>query len=401
MLKKKTIILSFVSHYLPGYKAGGPIRTLANMVDRLGDEFQFNIITADRDFNDTKAYAGPEIGRWNRVSKADVLYTSQKMRSLKVFRKILSSTQSDIIYLNSFFSHHFTIRPLLLRRLNLISSIPFILAPRGEFSPGALGLKSLKKTMYIWTAKAFGLYHGIIWHASSEYEEVDIRRWFGRDVQVVVAPNLLPLIHLEDELQTKRKKASGSLKIIFLSRISRKKNLHIALKMLNGLKGKVSFNIYGPMEDKNYWAECKKIIAALPENIKVRYCSSVEHANVSTVMSEHDIFFLPTLGENFGHVILEAICAGCPVLISDQTPWRDLARKGIGWDLPLNNSAMFRQVLQTCIDMNQGEYDILSKRARKYGFMIAKDDGVVEQNRHLFQLALSTASNNSQERIIV
>jgi len=52
-------ILTSVGYYLPGYKAGGPIRTLANMVDKLGDDFQFKIVTADRDFDDMKPY--PEI----------------------------------------------------------------------------------------------------------------------------------------------------------------------------------------------------------------------------------------------------------------------------------------------------------------------------------------------------
>ncbi len=45
-------ILAFIGHYLPGYKAGGPIRTLENMVDALGDEFEFRIVTSDRDLGD-------------------------------------------------------------------------------------------------------------------------------------------------------------------------------------------------------------------------------------------------------------------------------------------------------------------------------------------------------------
>ena len=45
----RPIILSFAGHYLPGYKAGGPIRSIANMVDQLGDEFDFRIVAGDRD----------------------------------------------------------------------------------------------------------------------------------------------------------------------------------------------------------------------------------------------------------------------------------------------------------------------------------------------------------------
>ena len=144
MERRKLIILTFVGYYLPGYKAGGPIRTVANMVERLGNDFQFKIVTADRDLGDTDNYSSVKIDEWNRVGNGNVFYTSPKMRSLKEYRKIFYSTDSDVIYLNSFFSPYFTIKPLLLRRLRLIPTKPVIVAPRGEFSPGALGLKNQK-----------------------------------------------------------------------------------------------------------------------------------------------------------------------------------------------------------------------------------------------------------------
>ena len=37
----KLNILIFADYYLPGFKAGGPIKTLSNLVDQLGDEFHF------------------------------------------------------------------------------------------------------------------------------------------------------------------------------------------------------------------------------------------------------------------------------------------------------------------------------------------------------------------------
>ena len=388
----KNTILTFVGYYLPGYKAGGPIRTLANMVDHLGDEFEFKIVTADRDFDDIKPYPVIRIDGWNRVDRADVFYMSPNRRSLRDFRRLLCSTEYDIFYLNSFFSPHFTIKPLLLRRLRLIPDRPIVIAPRGEFSPGALGLKSLKKRVYITVAKVLGLYKGAVWQASSKHEEADIRQWFGSGARVLIAPNLPPVINAADEPKAVKGKTKGCLKIIFLSRISRMKNLDGALKMLKELKGEIQVNIYGPMEDKTYWAECQKIISSLSENIKVKYCGSIAHDKVGVVMREHDLFFLPTLGENFGHVILEALCTGCPVLISDQTPWRDLEEKGVGWDLPLSKPEMFREVLQRCVDMNNEEYVKWSERAQECGLGLTKDDGVVEQNRQLFQRAVSKES---------
>ncbi|NOQ45986.1 MAG: glycosyltransferase [Desulfobulbaceae bacterium] len=387
-------ILTSVGYYLPGYKSGGPIRTIANLVDRLGDEFQFKIVTADRDSGDKKSYRNIKVADWNRVGKAMVFYMPLKKRSLRDFKRFLCSTEYDVLYLNSFFSPHFTIKPLLLRRLRLIADKPLIIAPRGEFSPGALGLKSFKKRVYMTVAKALGLYKDIIWQASSEHEELYIRRWFGRNARVMVAPNLPPLLNVADELVVVSYKTKGCLKIIFLSRISRMKNLDGALEMLKGLKEEIQFNIYGPMEDKSYWAECQKIIGGLPGNIEVRYCGSVKHDKVGATMREHDLFFLPTLGENFGHVILEALYAGCPVLISDQTPWRDLEEKGIGWDLALSKPEMFQDVLQRCVDMNDEEYVKWSERARVYGLQVSQDDKVVEQNRQLFHYAVGMRSNS-------
>ena len=388
MANKKCSILTFTDFYLPGYKAGGPIRTLANMVDQLGDEFEFKIITADRDFDDNSTYKAITVGCWNKVSKADVFYLSPHMRSIKEFRKVICSTEYDVIYLNSFFSPRFTIQILLLRRLRLIPDKPLILAPRGEFSLGALALKRLKKRVYLLLAKVFGLCGSIIWQASSKHEEADIRLWFVDKASVAIAPDIPPAVHAADVSLLKEKKTKGSLKIIFLSRLSRKKNLDTALKMLVGLKGKIHFDIYGPIEDKGYWGECEKIIGNLPENINIQYCGTVTHERVSMVMSEHDLFFLPTLGENFGHVILEALVAGSPVLLSDQTPWRDLQEKGVGWDLSLAKPDMFQDVLQNCVDMDDVEYVKWSERARMYGLAVSKDSEVVEQNRNLFNHAV-------------
>jgi len=113
-------ILTLADFYLPGYKAGGALRTIANMVDHLGNEFQFKIVALDRDFDDTRPYPGIRLDCWNRAGKADVFYMSPKRRSLSDFKKLFYSTGYDVIYLNSFFSPHFTIKPLLLRRLRLI-----------------------------------------------------------------------------------------------------------------------------------------------------------------------------------------------------------------------------------------------------------------------------------------
>jgi len=90
----KPCIFTLSDHYLPGYKAGGPIRTLNNMFDQLGNEFRFKIMTRDRDFGDNKHYPGIKLDDWNSVSKADVFYMPPNRRSLSDFKKLLCSTDT-------------------------------------------------------------------------------------------------------------------------------------------------------------------------------------------------------------------------------------------------------------------------------------------------------------------
>lgn len=387
MIKRHPVVLIASDYYLPGNKGGGAVHALANMVSRLGGSWVFKIITRDRDFGDATAYQQLNVADSNRLDKADVIYLSPR-KQLWALLSLVRKTEFDVLYLNSFFSPAFTFPLLFFRKLGLIARRPLIVAPRGEFSPGALIIKRYKKRAYISLIKALGLCSDAVWHVSTEYEEADVRRYFGRKAQVIIARDCLPEnTDLGADIAVKRKKI-GQLDIIFLSRICRKKNLDGALSMLSGLRGKVRLHIYGPKEDPDYWHACHVIIDRLPANIEVEYCGAVEHDEVLSVIEKHHLFFLPTHGENFGFVIFEALLAGRPILISDQTPWRDLKVKGVGWELPLAETEHFREVLQECIDMDQDSFSELSRKARAYGLQILSDDPSVEQSMHLFRAAL-------------
>jgi len=114
----------------------------------------------------------------------------------------------------------------------------------------------------------------------------------------------------------------------------------------------------------------------------------VEHESVGRIFAEHNLFLFPTLGENFGHVICEALSAGCPVLISDQTPWRNLQKEGVGWDIPLAETERFRAVLQQCVNGGDEWYASLAARASEYANKVVSDPAIVEENRRLFRYAI-------------
>ena len=393
----KPIIMVPTDAYLPGYKSGGPIRTLANMVEQLGDEFAFYIATRDREIHDSTAYPNCQTGIWQALGKAKVIYFSPKQWSWPVARRVVLDTPCDVMYLNSVFSPRYTLLPLAIQLARAIPSMPTILAPRGELSLGALALKKAKKHVFLRCMRIAGLYRNVEWQASSAEEEADIRRCFGNKASVSIAPNLRSSCFGDVRALTKRK-LPGKATIAFLSRISRTKNLDGALRLLAGVRGRVDLHIYGPKEDPAYWEECTRIMATLPNNIRVEYHGAVLNEEVQYTLAKHDLFLLPTLGENFGHVFVEAFLAGLPIITSDRTPWRGLKARGVGYDLPLEQPEAFREAIQQFVDMDDVQYRQWSQRARTYGEQVATDPNVIEANRRLFLNALAKSPSRPRLR---
>lgn len=390
-------VLMLVKHYLPGFKSGGPIRSLANLVERLGDEFDFTIVTYDRDSGDQRPYSGISDTSAQRVGKAEVIYLNATQWHFFDLAKIIRDCRPDVLYINSFFQTQFGVAPIILRYLKLLPRVPVILAPRGEFCIGALGLKPAKKRLYLALSKTLAMHRDITWQASSRFEAAEVRGLIARTngararagqrdavLVVPVVPDLLPAAFTPRRREGPPK-TTGHLRAVFLSRLAPKKNLLEALHMLAKVRGRVDFTIYGPIEDRDYWSKCRDAITALPANIGVRYAGPIEHGRVVDTLIQHDLFFFPTLGENYGHVIVEAMLAGCLLLLSDRTPWRNLASAGIGWDLPLEQPQRFSAVIEECIAMDARTFAQGSERATAFAMRQATDPSTVEANRSLFR----------------
>lgn len=388
----KPVILVFAGYYLPGYRGGGPIRTISNMVNCLSDDFDFRIVTRDRDLHDQCAYENVKVDAWNTLGKAQVFYVSPAKLGLGEVVKLIRETHYDVLYLNSAFDPVFTLRPLLARRLGLVERCPVVVAPRGEFSDGALRLKSCKKASFIKLARFLDFYRGILWHASSELEAADIRRvtklkfdQIGIAGDIVIAPNLInSSCETAAPRRFQREHRKGLVKACFLSRIAPMKNLDFALAVLSRVKTEVIFDIYGPQEDLRYWGECQALIARLPPNVKVAYKGSVDPSMVLPVISQYDVFFVPSRGENFGHVFLEALFAGVPILVSDRTPWLGLVEKCIGWDISLDQPDEFAKVLNSVSAWDSEMHRTVSQFCMQYACQYVEDKYALEKNRQLF-----------------
>lgn len=381
----KPVILVFNGFYLPGFKAGGPIRTLANMAEGLGDDFSFRIVTRDRDAGDLHPYPGIRVNQWNTLGGSQVFYADPQGASFGGIVQLLRETNPDVVYLNSFFDPTFTVRPLVARFAGCVDSrVPWVIAPRGEFARAALAVKPVKKTVFLTVAKVTGLYKGLVWQASSEHERQDIQREFGIPLdQIRVAPDMTAPVAATAPSRRARERGDASLRLCFLSRISPMKNLDFAIEVLRGARCPISFDIYGPSDDQTYAAACRDAAASLPANVRVAWKGEVDHQHVGTTFAGYDAFFFPSRGENFGHVVFESLAAGTPVLVSDRTPWRDLDARNAGWVRPLETGA-FLAVIEALAAMPDEERLAMSQAAWQYSREIARSSDVRIRNQALF-----------------
>ena len=378
-------ILAFLDYFTPGYKAGGPIRYMENLISQLKEDFSFRIVTRDRDVGDIKPYANVVTEEWvDRGSHAKIMYLPPGRLHWRAIKQILDQTEHDLLNINSVFSVPFSIQTFGLRFAGKIRGRPIVLAPRGELARSALAKSALRKRVYLSTARSLGLFDDVVWQASSDHEVIDIQRQFP-GAQTVLAPEPMTT---PGPSPSPRQKEKGNLRLVFISRLHRVKNLDYVLKSLMKVRTQVELRIFGPQEDHSYFEECNKLMDLLPQHVRATYCGSLHPTEVPGILREADLFILPTKGENFGHIIAEALCAGTPVLISDQTPWKDLESNMAGWALPLKDTGRFVATLDHVGDMDAAQHHIWAMGAWRYANQCGRDPNVSRANKLLFEKAI-------------
>ena len=356
------VILLFTDWYEPGYKAGGPIQSCRNIVNILKEEYEFYIVCSDRDLGDKNPYPNIPVNEWVKTkSGPNIWYASPNFITGKSVKKIIDTVHPDFVYFNSMYSPLYTLLPLWVLLRNKFSG-KMILAPRGMLHKGALKRKFFKKYVFLRLFRFISWHKKVIFHATNKQEQKDILSFFSTKADITVLDNIPNTSFRQWHPKLKK---PNELNCVFVSRIHPKKNLHYFIRLLSEIRydGKLNFDIYGVEEDKNYAEDCKHLSSSLGANIHVEFKGPIPYTQVFGTMQGYHLFVLPTLGENYGHVIYEALSAGDPVLISDQTPWRNLEKEKAGWDLPLLEKDKFKEAIREAMAWNQEKYDEWSKNA--------------------------------------
>lgn len=377
-------ICIFIDWYLPGFKAGGPIQSVANMVAHLSKYKKFYIITRNTDYCETTPYENIEANTWTKIAQnVHVFYISSDQVNLKTMKALLTQNKFEKIYLNGIFSTWFTLIPLYV--CNTLRFDHVIVGARGMLAPAALSIKKKKKQLFIHLTKYLRLFKRVSFHATNQEEANQISKIIGGKNRIYIAANLPKLKANQSFIGIA--KQTDSLKLINVARIAPEKNLLYALECLMHVKSRVEFNFYGPIYDEEYWKRCQAQIQQLPSNVLASYKGPIDNSKVGIELAMHHVMFMPTQGENFGHIILESLQMGRPVIISDLTPWKNLNEKMCGYDLPLHSKTAFAEAIDAFAKMQNDEYESWCNKAYQFAIDFSKDGEDLENNKLLFSIS--------------
>ena len=260
------------------------------------------------------------------------------------------------------FSFYFSILPLILAVLSGKFK-KIVLAPRGMLSKGSLSIKFWKKKLFLSLFRFLSLHTKIIFHATSAKEKDDIVRVFGLETKIFQANNV---INKPGELKSKKEKGEKFVNLVSIARISPVKNILYLLELIKNSQCEIKLSIYGSTNDIVYYDKCLSFIKKNKLENRVIIQGEVPHKEIENILAGSHFFILPSLGENFGYAIYEALAVGIPVIISNKTHWRDLEEKKAGWDISLEQLDKFVEVINTCAAMDEVEYNEWSQGAYNY-----------------------------------
>lgn len=355
---KKLLIMA--SLFWPQKKSGGPPVSILNLAMSVRDKFEISIISKNHEINDDKPLEGIASG-WNSFEFGKAYYTPKGEHSFKQVYALIEEVKPDVIYQNSFFSID-DLLPVLIYKLKH-KQVKVIVAPRGEFYPERIQVGKAKKMIYSKLFMLSGLLHDVYFQGTGEEE-------CKQEMELLDIPeghiyNIQNLSVIADLDRKELLKDKGSARLVYIARVHPTKNTLKAIEWLTQVNGCIEYDIYGSIEDKEYWARCEEVIAKLPADKTVRYMGVIEHDAVAQVLSSYHAYYMPTTGENFGHSIVESMLLGRPVIISDQTPWTTVNTHG-GFSVELKNESGFVKAIQTLCDMGQTEYDVRCEKVREY-----------------------------------
>jgi glycosyltransferase involved in cell wall biosynthesis len=271
--------------------------------------------------------------------------------------KFSEINESNIYVLNSIFGK--TNRKSLLNLILSKHSPKVIYIPRGELSSGSMSNRLLLKTFYVFFLRIIINLISVKWVATSLSESNFIEKRIGK-ADIAICPNLIDFKNMRSD-----KLSFPTKNLVSIGRIEKKKNQYWLSKLNKEI------DIIGPsLREKEY-------VDLVINAKKLHVLGGKNPDEMIKIYRDYKVNLLPTLNENFGHVIVESILSGTPVIVSENTPWTDFIndnKLGMAvkldvksWDLAINEVLNNNKEYKTnCINSIEKFKELNSKYENKW-----------------------------------
>ena len=373
-------ILVLIEWFCHTNKVDDTIIACRNLISCLSHQYCFYIFTVN------SSNKGIVYDQW--IAQGDnsfIWYASKKSLTSDLIKQIIMDVNPHTIYLNCIFSLHFSLLPLfVLNKIKYAGKI--VIAPPGMLKNDIIECSTFKKKAFAFLLRHISRRPNVFFQATSLKEAYRLKKYVGNKCRVLVVENVPNTDHT---LFDKKSKEKGTIKCVFVSAMQPGENLLFALEVLQAVDERyhVQFDIFGSIGDRKYVIKCLEATANLPEHIKVNFCKPIPDARFMQKLGEYHLLFLPTQGENCGHinVAIEAMSSGCIALTSDQTPWHDVETFNAGWALSLNDPLHFVEKIQMVCDMDSETFDQMAVNARGYAHTYYRQLNFAKKYEALFE----------------
>ena len=361
MSSTKTILI-FTDWYIPGSKAGGPIQSVFNLANLLSRHFIVKVVCRDRDLNSSTCYERIKQNEWIEISSQHfVYYASPENTKISLIKELIKENKNNVIYINGLYSLYFSILPAFFANYFSVKSV--FIAVRGMLHASALSVKKNKKLIFLALTKGYGLYRNAILLSTNDLETKEIEQTLG-EVKVRCTPNIPINPNAIVPVIKNFKGDNARLRVLFLGRIAREKNPITLLKALQTIGFNVEVTFCGAGLDQNYQQLFNKELDLLPAHVYCQFINDLPHYHIRSLFENHDVMVLPSLGENFGHAIFESFAFGVPVIIGNNTPWKDIELVQAGFEIEPLNEKSLQEKLSFFNDLETDNYNVWSKGAK-------------------------------------
>lgn len=254
--------------------------------------------------------------------------------SLPIFKAFKKKIYNfDIVHIHSLYLFHNLIAGYYCRKYH----IPYLIRPHGILDPFLQKRHPVRKKVYNFLIEKRNLNNASAIHYTTN-EEMELAKPLNIKASSIVVPNGLDIsafskLPAYGSFKRKYPALENKKIILFFSRINFKKGMDILVKAFGKVtraRDDIYLVVVGP-DNEGYGKKVNKWLEDEGVLNKTLFTGMLLGEEKMAVLTDSDLFVLPSYSENFGIVVAEAMACGLPVVISNKVNiWQEVKQAGAG-----------------------------------------------------------------------